>query len=56
MALSLDTPEPAEALDVTFTGESGWASVPFGDGAVDEYRLAATELAAAAAAGRTDHP
>ena len=56
MALSLDTPEPAQAWEVTFTGESGWASVPSGAGAVEEYGLAATELAAAAADGRTDHP
>jgi predicted dehydrogenase len=56
MALSLETPEPAQAFDVVFVGETGWATVPSGSGAVDELGLAVAELAAAAAEGRTDHP
>ena len=56
MALSLDTPEAAQAWDVTFTGASGWLTVPSGAGAVEAYALAATELVQAATAGRADHP
>ncbi len=56
MALSLDTPERAQAFDIVFVGESGWTTVPSGSGAVDELGLAVAELAAVAADGRTDHP
>lgn len=56
MALSLDSPEPVQTWEVVFAGASGWLMVPFEPEAVPAYALAATELAAAAATGRTDHP
>jgi predicted dehydrogenase len=56
MTLTLDAPEATQTWEVTFTGSSGWISVPFEPDAVPAYALAAAELAAAAAAGRPDHP
>ena len=55
--VTLDAPAAAESLDLLLWGEPGRSAAPLADrDVVAALRLALTELAAGARAGRTDHP
>lgn len=56
LALSLHMPDAAATWEIELHGAAGRSPAPGGDDAVGALRTAVAELAATAAAGRTDHP